>query len=172
MNPFMNARGLTLVESIVTSILAVIIGFIIYTVAIVYMNESGTSISRFMMQQQYDNVASQIARDVHRASFVLAEGETPAAHGAGNDTVASVRLFDRSDHEFARYSIVNSMLYEGVQPRQYCAGGGTVQVVGSSSFFVVGPQRKTLRLAMSICRTERNKQYTLSLRKAVFLCRN
>ncbi|MBN1128172.1 MAG: hypothetical protein JXA71_04265 [Chitinispirillaceae bacterium] len=172
MNPLRNDTGVTLVESIVTLILSLIIAFVIYTVAFVYTNESSTSLSRFMMQQQYDNVASQIAAAVRRASFAGAEGETPAAHGAGFDSVTSIRLFDLSGQVFAQYSLRNGFLYEGLQQKQYSAGGSVVNIAGDNSFFIVSPQRKSITLHLSICKTERNKVYTLSLRKAVFVCRN
>jgi hypothetical protein len=172
MNPKTNNAGFTLVESLVTSILAVIIGFVIYTVAFVYTNESSSSISRFMMQQQYDNVAAQIASDVHRASFVTAEGETPTSHGVGFDSVASIHLFNGVGQLFARYSILNDIIYEGITPRPYNAGGGVIQVIGENSFFIIGPQRKTLTLHFSLSTSERNNTHTLSLRRATFLCRN
>jgi hypothetical protein len=172
MNRLDNNGGFTLVESLVASILALIIGFVIYTVAFFYTNESSSSISRFMMQQQFDNVALQVASDVHRASFVVAEGETPVAHGVGFDSVASIQLFDQAGRMFGQYSIVNGVLYEGIQQKQYCAGGIAIHVVDANSFFIIHPQRKTLTLQLSICKTERNNLHTLSLRRVVFLCRN
>jgi hypothetical protein len=172
MNLLRNNKGFTIVESIVASILSLIIGFVIYTVAFFYTNESSSSVSRFMMQQQFDNVAMQISSAVHRASFVVAEGETPVAHGVGFDSVASIQLFNLSGQLFGQYSIINGRLYEGIQQKQYRAGGSAINVVSANSFFIVYPQRKAVALHLSICMTERKNIHTLSLRKAVFLCRN
>lgn len=172
MNAHQFSRGFTLVEALVTGVLATILGFVVYTVAFVYTNESSTSISRFMMQQQFDNVAAQIASDTRLASYVVAEGETPFAHGIGSDSVASVQFFNVSGQTFAHYSIVNGTLYEGIPQRPYSAGGGAVNLIGESSFFIVAPQRKAVTLHFLLCKNEGSRRYILSTRKAVFSCRN
>jgi prepilin-type N-terminal cleavage/methylation domain-containing protein len=172
MTKLANNQGFTLVESLVALILSAILGFVIYTVAFAYTNETNASISRFMMQQQYDNIAARISSDVRYASFVVAEGETPDAHGIGFDSVPSVRFFDWAGQAVTQYSILDGLLYEGIPQKQYSAGGAPVQLQSGSSFFIVTPQRKKLGMQLSICKKERNNLHTLSPRKAVFVCRN
>ncbi|MBN2035744.1 MAG: prepilin-type N-terminal cleavage/methylation domain-containing protein [Chitinispirillaceae bacterium] len=172
MNTLKNNKGFTLVESLVALALSAILGFVIYTVAFAYTNETSASISRFMMQQQYDNVAARISRDVRCASFVVAQGETPVSHGIGFDSVPLVRLFDWTGQAVTQYAIVNGLLYEGIPQKQYSAGGAPVQLADAGSFFIVTPQRKKLGIHLSICKTERSNTYTLSPRRAMFVCRN
>lgn len=167
-----NNKGLSLVEVIVASVLSVAIGVIIFSVLGVFSNESGQSISSFMMNQQYDNVAQQIARDARRASFVFTDGETPVLHGVGYDTVTSIIMCDASGGAFAQYKIVNDILVEGAGNTAYQAGGGSVRVVPATSYFVIAPQRKNVGLHLSLCRNDRKTLRSISARKDVFICRN
>lgn len=172
MDPIRNDKGMSLVEVIVASVLSVVIGFVIFTVLGMFGNESGQSISSFMMNQQYDNVAQQIARDARRASFVLGEGESPSLHGAGHDTVTSIIMCDAAGSVLAQYKIVNGVLIEGAANEAYQAGGGAVRVVAADSYFVIAPQRKNVGLHLSLCRIDRNTQRCIAARKDVFICRN
>jgi hypothetical protein len=161
-----------LVEVLVASIVSLVIGFLIYTVFLMYSNQSNQSISAFLMQQQYDNVSHQLARDVRKASFVLESGETPSAHGAGYDTVSSIVLADNSGIIVAQYAISGSQFLEGTQQSPYQAGGGTIQLVPGGSRFIVAPQRKQVEILLALSRKMGTRTYTVSPRKDVFLCRN
>jgi hypothetical protein len=165
-------KGITLVEVLVASILSVVVGYIIFTILGMFSNESGQSISSFMMNQQYDNVAQQIARDARRASFVFTDGETALLHGAGSDTVTSIIMCDAAGLALAQYKIVDGILVEGVHADAYEAGGNAVRVVPGSSYFVLGPQRKNVALHLSLCKTDRKTHRSISARKDVFICRN
>jgi Tfp pilus assembly protein PilW len=82
MNSLGNQKGMSLVEVLVSSMVSMVLGGVIYTVFFMYNNQASSTISSFLMQQQYDNVSRQIAQDVHRASFVLGSGETPTSFSA------------------------------------------------------------------------------------------
>lgn len=165
-------KGVSLVELIVASVISVVIGYIIFTVLGMFGNESGQSISSFMMNQQYDNVAQQIARNARRATFIFTEGETTLIHGTNYDTVASVIMCDATGLALAQYKIVGGILVEGAGNTAYQAGGNAVRVVSGSSYFVLGPQRKNVALHLSLCKNDRNVLRSIAARKDVFLCRN
>ena len=172
MKTLKNQKGIMLVEALVASIVSTVVGFLIYTVFLMYNNQSNESISAFLMQQQYDNVSHQIARDVRRASFVLIPGETPTAHGAGYDTVASIFLSDNAGSGITRYTISGTQILEGNAQTAYQAGGGTIQLVGNISRFIVDPQRKQLEIQLALCKNMGSKTYTISPREDLFICRN
>jgi hypothetical protein len=123
------------------------------------------------MQQQYENVAHQVARDVRKASYVLKVAETPQAHGAGYDTVSSIMVWE-SAGPFTQYSIKSGRLYEGTQEVAYEAGGGPVTLNTGSSCFILDPQRKKVRIRLSLQRADRSKTYSLTPREDLMVCRN
>ncbi|MBN2035124.1 MAG: prepilin-type N-terminal cleavage/methylation domain-containing protein [Chitinispirillaceae bacterium] len=167
-----NQSGVSLVEMLVSSAVSTVIGGVIYTIFLMYSNQSSSTISSLVMQQQYDNVSHQIARDVRRASFVLETGETPASYSAGFDTVTSIIMLDQNGVVFAQYVLSGSQLLEGDQQQPYEAGGGTVNVVSGASSFVLDPQRRSLTVNLSLSKNDFSQTHTISARKDVFLCRN
>jgi prepilin-type N-terminal cleavage/methylation domain-containing protein len=166
-----NQKGLSLIEVMVTSIVATLFGLIIYSVFLIYNNMSRISISFFFLQQQYENVAHQIARDVRKASFVLKMAETPTQRGAGGDTVTSVVLWQGSG-PFSQYSIKSGKLLEGGREVDYGAGGGTVMVNADSSYFILDPQRKKMKMHLSLQKVDLKTTYALSPRNEIVVCRN
>jgi Tfp pilus assembly protein PilE len=166
-----NNRGLSLIELMVTSTIAMIMGLIVFSVFLMYNNTSRVSISFFLMQQQYENIAHQIARDVRRASHVLKVAETPRVHGTGYDTVCSIMVWENSG-PFTQYTIKSGQLYEGTEEILYEAGGGTVKLNIEGSYFILDPQRKKLKLHLSLRKAERNTTYALSPREDLIVCRN
>jgi prepilin-type N-terminal cleavage/methylation domain-containing protein len=167
-----NEKGLTLVEMIVVSALFAILGGAAYSALHMYSSSSGDSISGFLMQQQYDNVARQIAKDVRRASYVLGPSETPASHSEGFDTVCSITLWNNAGQVFAQYAISGNLLLEGSSQVSYQAGGRMVRLVATNSFFIIDPQRKRVSVHLALCTLDSKITHILSTRKDVFLCRN
>lgn len=172
MKTVLDNKGISLVEAIVAAAISVVIGFVIFTVLGIFSNQSGQSVSSFMMNQQYDNVASQIARDARRASFIFTDGENPAAYGSGFDTVRSVLMCDAAGNVLAQYKIVDGVLVEGAAQTAYAAGSSAVRVVSASSYFILSPQRKRMAIHLSLCRTDRQTLRSIAARKDVFICRN
>lgn len=164
--------GFTLVESLVTVAISMIICGVINTMFSMYSSQTNDSIASLFMHQQYDNVAHQIASNVHRASFVLAEGESPAGHGSGYDTVSSIFLTNRAGTVLTRYTFNGGDLLEGTQQTQYSAGGTMVKVAAGASRFIIDPQRRQVQIEIVMNRVVSGKSYASSLRKDVFLCRN
>jgi prepilin-type N-terminal cleavage/methylation domain-containing protein len=166
-----NQKGLSLIEVMVTSVIASIFGLIIYSVFLIYNNSSRISISFFFLQQQYENVAHQIARDVRKASFVLKMTETPTQRGAGYDTVSSIVLW-QGPGPFSQYTLSSGKLLEGGRQVEYSAGGSSVAVNSDSSYFIMDPQRKKVTIHLSLKMVNLKTTYTLSPREEIIVCRN
>jgi Tfp pilus assembly protein PilW len=172
MKTLKNQKGVSLVEMLVSSAVSTVLGGVIYTIFFMYSNQSSSTISSLIMQQQYDNVSRQIARDVRQASFVLEATETPTSYPAGPRTANSIIMVDQNGTVFAQYVISGSQLLEGAQQQPYQAGGGTVNVVSGASSFVLDPQRRSLTVNLSLSKTDLTQTHTISARRDVFLCRN
>lgn len=167
-----NQLGVTLVELLVASVVSLVIGGVMYAIFFMYSNQSGSTISSLLLQQQYDNVSQQIGRDVRKSVYVLPEGETPATRGAGYDSVASICLWDASGAVLAHYKIDNGLLLEGSGQTPFTAGGGQVHLDSDDSYFIVTPQRNGIGLNLVLSKTSGRAVQNLSARKDVFLCRN
>jgi Tfp pilus assembly protein PilW len=172
MNSLGNQKGMSLVEVLVSSMVSMVLGGVIYTVFFMYNNQASSTISSFLMQQQYDNVSRQIAQDVHRASFVLGSGETPTSFSAGFDTVTSIAMCNSNGVVFAQYAINGSQLTEGSQQTPYQAGGSAIRVVTGASKFILDPQRRSVSINLSLCKSDLGTTHAISARRDVFQCRN
>jgi prepilin-type N-terminal cleavage/methylation domain-containing protein len=172
MNTKNNQKGFSLVEMLVSSMVSVVIGGVVYTIFFMYNNQAGASVSTLLMQQQYDNVSRQIAKDIHRAAFVVGPGETPATFIAQPVTVTSIFLYNSDNTVIAQYDIDNNQLTEGANHTPFQAGGGTVNVVPGVSNFVLDDQRRSVSIQLSLSRNALNAQHTIKARKDVFQCRN
>jgi prepilin-type N-terminal cleavage/methylation domain-containing protein len=172
MNTQKNQKGFSLVEMLVSSVISMIIGGVIYTIFFMYSNQAGASVSQLLMQQQYDNVSRQISQDIRRASYVLGPGETPTSFSAGSDTVTSIAMCNSDGVVFAQYSISGTQLTEGSQQIPFQAGGSTVKVVTGASNFILGPQRRSVSINLSLFKNDLRTTHTISARRDVFQCRN
>jgi Tfp pilus assembly protein PilW len=172
MNTLKNQKGISLVEMLVSSVVSMVIGGVIYTVFFMYSNQAGASVSQLLMQQQYDNVSRQISQDIRRASYVLGPGETPTSFSAGSDTVTSIAMCNSDGVVFAQYSICGTQLTEGSQQIPFQAGGSTVKVVTGASNFILGPQRRSVSINLSLFKNDLRTTHTISARRDVFQCRN
>lgn len=166
-----NEKGLTLIEVMVTLVIATIFGFIVFSVFLIYNNTSRISISFFLLQQEYENITHQIAQDVRKASFVLAIPETPRLRGGGYDTVNSIMLWEAAS-PFTQYTIKSGNLLEGTKQTTYKAGGGPVTLCSDKSYFILDPQRKKVKIYLSLNRIYLGKTYSLSPRGELIVCRN
>jgi hypothetical protein len=143
----------------------------VYSIFLMYNNTSRISINFFFLQQQYENIARYMSRDVRKASFVLAAAETPAAHGAGYDTVRSIMLWQAAG-PFTQYIIRSGRLLEGTGEMAYTTGDGVVELATEGSYFVLDPQRKKVRLHLALRKNQWNTMYSLSPREEMIVCRN
>jgi prepilin-type N-terminal cleavage/methylation domain-containing protein len=166
-----NQKGFTLVETIVASVVSLVVGGAMFSLLFMYSNRSNESISSFLLQQQYENVSQQIGRDVRRASLVLKEGETPSQHGSGFDTVTTIVLWNATGAIFAKYKIDGTTLNEGVDEKPYQVGSGSVKINGYS-YFVISPQRKNVNINLSLSKTNRGTLVSSLPRMDILLCRN
>lgn len=172
MNMRKNQNGFSLVEMLVSSVVSMIIGGVIYTIFFMYSNQAGASVSTLLMQQQYDNVSRQISQDIRRASFVLGPGEAPSSFSAGFDTVTSIVMCNSDGVVIAQYAISGTQLTEGSQQVPFQAGGSMVKIVSGASNFILGPQRRSVSINLSLFKDDRNTTHTIAARKDVFQCRN
>jgi Tfp pilus assembly protein PilW len=172
MKPLQSQKGISLVEMLVSSAVSTIIGGVIYTVFFMYNNQASASVSSLLMQQQYDNVSRQIAQDIRRAAFVVGPGETPASFAAGAITVTSIAIYNANNAVLAQYAIDGGNLTEGAGQVPFQAGGGTLKVVPGASNFVLDPQRRSVSVNLSLCKSENATTHTISARRDVFQCRN
>jgi prepilin-type N-terminal cleavage/methylation domain-containing protein len=172
MNTQKNQKGFSLVEMLVSSVISMIIGGVIYTIFFMYSNQAGASVSMLLMQQQYDNVSRQISQDIRRASYVLGPGETSGSFSAGFDTVTSIVMCDRNGVVIAQYAINAAQLTEGSQQVPFQAGGSTVKIVDGASNFILGPQRRSVTINLSLLKRDHSATHTIAARKDVFQCRN
>jgi Tfp pilus assembly protein PilW len=172
MNTRKNQNGYSLVEMLVSSMVSIVIGGVVYTVFSMYNNQAGASVSALLMQQQYDNVSRQIAKDIRRAAFVVGPNETPASFIAQPVTVTSIYLYNTNNTVIAQYAIGGSQLTEGANHAPFQAGGGTLNVLPGVSNFILDAERRSVSLQLSLSRNSSNAQYAIKARKDVFQCRN
>jgi type II secretory pathway pseudopilin PulG len=172
MNTRNNQNGFSLVEMLVSSMVSIVIGGVAYTVFSMYNNQAGASVSTLLMQQQYDNVSRQIARDIRRAAFVVGPGETPAAFNAQPVTVTSIFLYASDNTVLAQYAIGGNQLTEGANHAPFQAGGSTVRIAAGASNFILDADRKSVRINLSLLKNDHAAAHTIAARKDVFQCRN
>ncbi|MBN1129714.1 MAG: prepilin-type N-terminal cleavage/methylation domain-containing protein [Chitinispirillaceae bacterium] len=172
MNSIKNQNGITLVEMIVSSAVSLVLGGVIYTLFMMYSNQSTISISSLLMHQQYDNVARQMSKDVRMASFVLGPGETPHAFAAGPDTVKTITMCNGDGTVLAQYAISGTNLTEGPHQAAFQSGGNVVTVVSGVSNFILDPQRRSVAIHLTLTRNDLSTAYAISARKDLFQCRN
>ena len=165
---FKNQNGFTLVETLITGIIAAIIAASVFVAFITYDRRSRESISFLKMQRQFDNIAEQLALDTRNARKVVATNGESCLTVGNNITASDITIYDEDCNDTAFYRISNDTLFEGGNPFQ--AGGGIVQVASGSTFWLPADRQGVeLRLALKAVRNDTT--YTSPLRKEFFKCR-
>ena len=172
-------RGFTLVEAIVASAIAVVVGVVMLT--ILQMNNQGVSNGALnaRIQMQYETVVAQISRDARFANVVL-DGTTsescPLAAGAVPKAgITAVKMFDDDCHWIAGYQIVGTTLQEYVTTTNawinFRVGPNEVTVTPASSFSLTA-DRKWLTLNIAVFSSFASLKDTAVSKKEVFVCKN
>ena len=162
-----NQPGFTLVETLVSGIIAAIIGASVFVAFITYDRRARESVSFLKMQRQYDNIAERIAFDTRNsAKVVLTSSE--GCSSTGNDiTTDAITMYDENCHDTASYRISDTLYKRG---SAFDAGGGMVRLAPGSAFWLPA-SRNAVELRLALKSPDRDTTYTLPLRKDLFQCR-
>jgi hypothetical protein len=166
-----NSKGFTLIETLVSGMIAVIIAASVFVAFITYDRRARESVSFLKMQRQYDNVAERIAHNARSARTI--QPDRPCIYpvtGTGAMTTPGIIMFDENCIELASYRINGSgdTLYEDTMPFQ--AGGGVVALTAGSEFYLPAA-RNAVELRLALKSLDRDTTYTMPLRKDLFQCR-
>jgi prepilin-type N-terminal cleavage/methylation domain-containing protein len=162
-----NQQGFTLIETLVSGIIAAIIAASVFVAFITYDRRARESVSFLKMQRQYDNVVERIAFDTRNsAKVVLTAGEGCAS--TGNDIMTdAITIYDENCHDTASYLISDTLYKRG---SAFDAGGGVVRVAAGSAFWLPA-NRKAVELRLALKSMDHDTTFTLPLRKDLFQCR-
>jgi type II secretory pathway pseudopilin PulG len=167
--------GLSLVETLVAMLLMSIIGITMFTLFKMYSDNADWSFTRFMLQRNYDIVANQIGRMVQQSRYVLDTGETAADFVQSPKTTGAIHLISFAGTDtLAYYFASDGYLYEklGAGTLQMFKVGNTPISVGSTSRFILTPDRKLCTVNLMTKAAYSMRSDSLLVNGGLYLCRN
>ena len=180
-----NKKGFTLVEALVTGIIAVIIALIVYTVFIMHNNELTEGAVHAKLQMLYETTAGAIAQYAHGAHAVIQPGESVHTISSAPPVspVMSIRMVDTLGNYIAGFKLENiseghyilkdSTDNNGWKP--FTVGGSAVECIdtlGKTNKFSLPAGRKGVTFNFILYWNQYNKDYILSGREDTYRCRN
>jgi prepilin-type N-terminal cleavage/methylation domain-containing protein len=172
------AAGFTLVETLVTMVLASIIAVVLWGTMKMYYDNIDLCFINIRLQRTFDAVVTQIGTITQQASLVLATGDSASSYdNTVSDTCDSIHIIMPSGTDTARYCFNGGYLWEKVGAAAWdkfiCAPRETVTVATSAvNKFYLTPDRKTLTITLKMWMKSKNKTDTLRISGVQYLCRN
>lgn len=171
----MNNRGMTLVEVLVTAIIALIVMGMTFSIVFVSSNQSRASIVGSRLSMHYDVAVSQIGQKARSAKYILNEMDTypPLDTQPSNSTTIWMKTDPPTGIILGGYRINGSILEEYVNNAwiPFRVGNTPVEVCPSSGF-TISADRKSVALNINIVCHVLSDFDTLYSVQEVFLCRN
>lgn len=175
MRSLRNSNGFTLIEALVVSLIAAIVGGFFVAFMRMHNRAVNEGAARSIMQMRADIVSSAIAARVRGADQALAADEGFAAvQTLAVRDVDNILLYDRAGVVNGAYRIENGILMEsgdGAVFQPFLSGGEQVKVAVGSAFRL-SANRKEVTLFLKIALLYRNTNYEIPAKGDMYLCRN
>lgn len=174
-----NHRGLTLVEAIVTGVIASVLAGVVITLLNLHTTELDEGTVNVIIQMETENIVDEIVSESRKGHQVLGPddswtGNTPAL---AVDTTDSIRLFDPGGTNYASYRInsaTGSLIRSDSTGSRTLAGPGQqVQLTSSSpNRFILSNRRDEVTMDLSLWTTYKNDTLVLRTRRTRFRLRD
>jgi hypothetical protein len=174
----MQRNGFTLVELLVSSIIAVFVGISIYTMVQLSVSQSSAGSLDAISNIRYDNTIQQIAYSIRRSNCALKSSELwPPCSLAVDTNVSAIYLKNANGSDTGGYQISSGILQErilsgGTWTWQNFKMGDTAVTVTSGSRFMLSSDRKRVYLVLNTMCVIGKCRDTVFSHGESFLCRN
>jgi hypothetical protein len=171
----LNNEGFTLVEGLVAGVLSVLVLLTLFALYSMNMKQISGVSARSMARIQYQTVIDQIGRTVRGASMIGTSN--PDYDGTVDSPYDTIFLFDTSGTVVGGYCRTTTSLKErkGAAFVPFDAGNDTdvkVTNTGANTTFTIFPNRKIVRLNLSVFYVNGSTRDTFSSKGELFQCRN
>jgi len=174
----MRRNGFTLVEGLVTAVIAAIAGLAIYSLFQMTMQQSLSGTLHSMLNMRYETVMGQLASTIRRSNCVLQSAEVwPPYNLAAVDNVTTLIMKNAMGSDTGGYQISGNVLQERVNSGgtwvwQNFKVGDSAITLAAGSHFNISDDRKTVGITLSVIGVSSNLKDTIYSRGESFLCRN
>jgi prepilin-type N-terminal cleavage/methylation domain-containing protein len=175
-----NNNGFSLVEMIVTAIIASIVGILFLTFMRLHNQSLNEGVARTSMQMQSELVSLQLGRTVRAADRIFAGDEAWNPNpGLATRSVNAIVAYSANGVATCSYTISSGARHflmeqrTGVDaaPHAMRCGQDTI-VIDDGSSFILSTDRKRVVLNLNFTINYRNTVYPLAAKRDMYLCRN
>jgi len=170
-------KGFTLVETLVTGVIAAIMGIALYSLFTVFSLEAKNNEANRRKQAQYAILVDQIGATARKAAAVMQVAESWPVVPGSLATASGVYMRDENGAIIGGYRINGDFTVSefvdisGWNWKAMSVGPDTIRVKELSPFLLSGDRRQ-ITLALSVIASYKGIKDTVQSRGEVFQCRN